>query len=180
VWSRGGSLGEGCLRICLEVWSRGGSLGEGVSGRESRGGSLGEGVSGSGCRGGVSPGRAGLPSAKKRVPSERRGQGKTAEAAGQKREPQTEPGLLLMSGPRSQAHVGRAWNPSIPAVPAPSLTQIETPTPWLSGAIMAPRIHSPVLLPPPARGDPPSRASISLEISPSPHQSALSIGQSHL
>jgi hypothetical protein len=51
VWSRGGSLGEGCLRICLEVWSRGGSLGEGVSGRESRGGCLGVGVSGRGVAG---------------------------------------------------------------------------------------------------------------------------------
>jgi hypothetical protein len=82
VWSRGGSLGEGCLGICLEVWSRGGCLGVGVSGR---------GVTGQGW--------AAL--CKKRVPSERRGQGKTAKAyadAGQKREPQTKPRLLLMSG----------------------------------------------------------------------------------
>jgi hypothetical protein len=82
VWSRGGSLEEGCLGICLEVWSRRGCLGVGVSGR---------GVAGQGW--------AAL--CKKRVPSERRGRGKTAGACadvGQKREPQTEPGLLLMSG----------------------------------------------------------------------------------
>jgi hypothetical protein len=78
-------------------------LGEGVSGRVSQDRGVGEGVSGSGCRragrGVAGQGWAAL--CKKRVPSERRGRGKTARAcadAGQKREPQTEPGLLLMSG----------------------------------------------------------------------------------
>jgi hypothetical protein len=69
-----------------------------VSERVSRGRGVGEGCRRAG-RGVAGQGWAAL--CKKRVPSERRGRGKTAGACadvGQKREPQTEPGLLLMSG----------------------------------------------------------------------------------
>jgi hypothetical protein len=100
VGSCGGCLGGLSRGVVLWRESRGGlsrNMSRGVvSGRESREGCLEVGVSGRGVAG---QGWAAL--CKKRVPSERRGQGNTAGActeAGQKREPQTEPGLLLMSG----------------------------------------------------------------------------------
>jgi hypothetical protein len=100
VGSCGGCLGGLSRGVVLWRESRGGlsrNMSRGVvSGRESREGCLEVGVSGRGVAG---QGWAAL--CKKRVPSERRGQGKTAKAyadAGQKREPQTKPRLLLMSG----------------------------------------------------------------------------------
>jgi hypothetical protein len=125
VSARRGSTVDIGAEDCLRVGSRGGCLGglsRGVvSRRESQGG-LSRDMSRGVVSGRVSRGwgvaRQGWAAfCKKKIPSEKRGRGKTAGACantGQKREPQTEPGLLLMSG--SQVHVHKiscphkVWN----------------------------------------------------------------------